>query len=37
MAEVRHLDWGKCDWFNPKPTVKEKYIREAVITLSAWA
>ena len=24
MAEVRHLDWGKCDWFNPKPTVKRK-------------
>lgn len=24
MGEVRHLDWGKCDWFNPKPTVKRK-------------
>jgi quercetin dioxygenase-like cupin family protein len=21
---VRHLDWGKCDWFNPKPSVKRK-------------
>ena len=24
MSEVRYLDWGKCDWFNPKPTVKRK-------------
>ena len=22
--EAKHLDWGKCDWFNPKPTVKRK-------------
>lgn len=22
--EAKHLDWGKCDWFNPKPTVHRK-------------
>ena len=24
MDEVRHLDWGKCDWFHPKPSVMRK-------------
>lgn len=24
MAKVNYLDWGKCDWFQPKPSVRRK-------------